>query len=263
MVTISKNTVWKAFLATVAAVVASVSIVLILVPIMGGQPEGVGFWMSVLCPMAIGGPASLYQFHQKEKIAIAHAELERMHGALEQAHRQLTILHGDLRQRSRIDALTGGLNRETFLSMLADACGEPRGYSALLMADADHFKKINDEFGHLCGDEALRAIGRAISASLRPDDFWGRIGGEEFAIFLVGADRETASFVADTVRAAVARTELTEDDRLVPLSISIGVALAVGAADPMHLMRIADRNLYGAKRDGRDRVVVEPGVLSA
>ncbi|MGV8936210.1 MAG: GGDEF domain-containing protein [Allorhizobium sp.] len=263
MFTISRNTVWKAFLLTAAAVVASVSIVLTLVPIMGGQPEGVGFWMSVLCPMVIGAPASLFQFHQNEKISLAHAELARMHGALAHAHQQLTNLHGDLRQRSRIDALTGGLNRETFLSALDDASSGARGYSSLLMADADHFKKINDEFGHPCGDEALRAIGRAISASLRPQDFWGRIGGEEFAIFLADADRETASDIADAVRAAVAGTELIEGERRVPLSISVGVAMAIGAADPMDMMRVADRNLYGAKRAGRDRVILEPGLLSA
>lgn len=253
---ISRKTATKAAIATALSVAVSVSIVLLLVPLLGGHPDGPGFWMSVLCPLVIAAPASAWQFHQKETIERQRDEIARMHIELEDMHAELAALHTDLKRRSRIDSLTGGLNREAFFSAL-DAAAAGARPSALLIADADHFKKINDTFGHLVGDEALRAIGRAITATLGPRDAWGRIGGEEFVLFLDGADRAAALAVAETLRRAVAGSNLIAEGARVPLTVSIGACCAAGTFDPTALFRRADEDLYRAKKAGRNRIVID------
>ncbi len=256
MFKISRQTATKAAVVTALSVAASVSIVLLLVPMLGGHPDGPGFWMSVLCPLVIAAPASAWQFHQKETIECQRDEIARMHVELEDMHAELSALHADLKHRSRIDSLTGGLNRETFFTAL-DAAASGSRPSALLIADADHFKKINDTFGHLVGDEALRVIGRTIAATLGPRDFWGRIGGEEFVLFLDGADRARAFVVAEALRRAVAGSELVADGACVPLSVSIGARCSSGRFDPTELFRRADEDLYRAKKAGRNRIVID------
>ncbi|MBD9371202.1 GGDEF domain-containing protein [Rhizobium sp. ARZ01] len=252
----------KAAVATGASVVVSVCIVLLLVPILGGHPDGPGFWMSVLCPLLIGGPASTYQFHQKETIARQHEDLARMHGELEEAHLTLKRLHADLEQKARTDSLTGGLNREAFFANF-EAKGSNAGPVALLIADADHFKKINDAFGHLVGDETLRRIGAVMTKTLGENAPWARIGGEEFVAFLQGADRTSAIQVAERIRRSVLVSGLLADGRPVPLSISIGIAISDGPFDPMELFRRADADLYRAKSAGRNCIVMDGREVSA
>ncbi|NML74658.1 GGDEF domain-containing protein [Rhizobium sp. S-51] len=254
---ISRKTIVKSAVTTLASVLASVSIVLLVVPLLGGHPDGPGFWMSVFCPLVIAGPASLWQFHQTDVIERQRDELAHMHVALEDMHIELRRLHDDLRWRARRDALTGGLNREALFAALDDLAGRDPGPVALLIADADHFKRINDTFGHLVGDEALRRIAATIDATLGPDDLWGRIGGEEFVIFLAKADPEQARRIAGSIRRAVADVELQADGRRVPLSVSIGAASTTGVFDPIDLFRQADQHLYGAKDGGRNRVVID------
>lgn len=253
---LSQRTVVKAAIATGLSVAVSVAIVLLLVPFLGGHPDGPGFWMSVLCPLLIAAPASAYQFHQKEQISMARDQILRMHGELHQAHRELTSLHAALQEKASTDSLTGGLNRETVFARLAEACCRPPRPCALLIGDADHFKNINDTFGHQTGDRALRAIAAAIAASIRPQDFWGRIGGEEFIIFLDGADSDTALSIADGIRRAVLDIALMVADRRVPVSMSFGIACADDVFSPETLFGIADRRLYEAKNAGRNRVVI-------
>jgi diguanylate cyclase (GGDEF)-like protein len=256
MFRISKKTAIKASIAAIVSMAISLSAALILVPILGGHPDGPGFWMSVVCPLVIAWPASAYQFNQNEQVRAARDAVAGMHSELERLHRELTAAHEELRQKSRFDALTGGLNRETFLAEL-EAKGGSVQPSALLIADADHFKRINDTFGHQCGDAALRGIGLAIASTLRPRDFWGRIGGEEFAIFLAGADTEMALAIADMIRLATLAVDLHADGERVPLSISIGGAVASSGFESRTLIANADRRLYSAKRAGRNRIVLE------
>lgn len=253
----------KAALATGLSVAASVCIVLLLVPMLGGQPDGPGFWMSLLCPLVIAGPASTYQFHQKDVIARQRDQLARLHVELSDAHSALKRLHADLRHKARTDSLTGGLNRGAFFAALEAEADRSTTTIALLVADADHFKKINDSFGHLVGDEALRRIGAAISGTVGENTMWGRIGGEEFAAVLSGVDREQAVAIAERLRLTVAETALAHDGRPVPLSVSIGIAFARGAIDagpPIDataLFRRADGDLYRAKSAGRNRIVID------
>ncbi|QRM54470.1 GGDEF domain-containing protein [Sinorhizobium sp. BG8] len=257
MLGISRKTAIKAAAATGASVVVSVAIVLLIVPVLGGHPDGPGFWMSMLCPLVIAGPASTYQFHQKETIARQRDALACMHVELEDAHRALKELHADLRTRARTDSLTGGLNREAFFSAFEAAAPGSTGPAALIIADADHFKKINDTFGHLVGDEALRRIGAAISGCVGGGDLWGRIGGEEFVVFLAGQDRQGAIHTAERIRRSVSECGMIADGRPVPVSVSIGIAWAQGPFDPADFFRQADGDLYRAKSGGRNRIVMD------
>jgi diguanylate cyclase (GGDEF)-like protein len=253
---ISKKTAIKASVAAVLSMIVSVSICLFFVPILGGQPDGPGFWMSLVCPLVIAWPASAWQFHQNERLRTTRNELSAAHAELERVHAELIETHAALQQRSRVDGLTGALNRETFFALLETAAANGSPF-ALLIADADHFKRINDEFGHQCGDDALRGIAGAISVSLRTSDFWGRIGGEEFAIFLDGANREMAHAIADMIRLATLGINLRVDDKIVPVSVSIGGTCATAGAALHAIVAEADRRLYHAKRSGRNRIVLD------
>lgn len=253
---ISRKVALKASAAALISMAVSLSAALVFVPILGGHPDGPGFWMSMVCPLVIAWPASAWQFSLNEKIRAARDQMATMHLELERLHSELIAAHETLRQKSRIDGLTGALNRETFLTLL-DAAGIRNHPSALLIADADHFKRINDEFGHLCGDDALRGIAGAIASTLRPQDFWGRIGGEEFAIYLDGADRETAEAIAEMIRLAALAIDMNVDGRIVPISISIGVACSPSGFESRAIIADADRRLYQAKHKGRNRIVLD------
>lgn len=255
---VSKKTFLKATSVSIVSMIVSMSICLLIVPMLGGTPDGPGFWMSLLCPLVIAWPASAYQFTQTEKIQRARDELARAHAELDRLHQELTHAHDLLAHKARIDGMTGGLNRDTFLQMFEMACRKD-GCAALLLCDADHFKKINDAHGHLAGDEALRSIAAAISRSLRPLDFWGRVGGEEFAIFLDSADEEEAFYIADQIRSAAQEIGLVYEGRSVKTTLSIGVTVFEGPGDALDHYRIADRRLYRAKSGGRNRVVMHDG----
>jgi diguanylate cyclase (GGDEF)-like protein len=184
-----------------------------------------------------------------------------MTGLTISAHAIRTHVNGlvtRLRETARTDTLTEMPNRRAFDERVAleleraARTGEPL---ALLLGDIDHFKDLNDRFGHAAGDSALAAIGRTLMSECRAIDTPARIGGEEFAILLPGVSAANARDVADRLRTAVARIH-DGDDR--PLTISFGVAVhpASGQTAP-DLMGAADRALYAAKAAGRDRVVVD------
>jgi diguanylate cyclase (GGDEF)-like protein len=255
MFRISKKTVWKASLAAIASMAVSLAAALILVPILGGHPDGPGFWMSVVCPLGIAFPASAWQFHQQEMLTNARDELARLHSDLDIMHNELMQTHAILKEQARRDAMTGALNRETFFSLL-DAASQDNRPSALLIADADHFKRINDTFGHRYGDAALKEIARAISSVLRPQDFWGRIGGEEFAAYLDQTDEREAALIAERLRAAAEAIDLQADDTKIPVTLSIGGICLSSRFNATHAASEADRRLYVAKRGGRNTVVM-------
>jgi diguanylate cyclase (GGDEF)-like protein len=124
--------------------------------------------------------------------------------------------------------------------------------SAALL-DLDHFKRINDAYGHSRGDEVLAAVAMVLRSSVRESDFVGRYGGEEFLLLLPDTGRDQAAIVAEKVRAAVAGLGLSEINQ--PVTASLGVAAVPDdAADADTLVRAADRALYAAKGNGRNRV---------
>ena len=151
------------------------------------------------------------------------------------------------------DALTGLPNRRAFLARTTAATAGGRA-GALLLLDADHFKQINDRWGHAVGDACLSAIGERLRASLRPGDIVGRIGGEEFSIFLPGATREQAEALGARLCEAIGVEALGAEEAL-GVTLSIGAALGAPGTPLDRLMARADRALYRAKAEGRARVV--------
>ncbi|NUS21330.1 MAG: GGDEF domain-containing protein, partial [Mesorhizobium sp.] len=128
---------------------------------------------------------------------------------------------------------------------------------ALLIVDADHFKSINDRLGHDCGDQALKLIARTIKGQLHGADIVGRIGGEEFAVFLPGADATRSFLVAESIRRRIREAEFAPGGRPCPLSVSIGGIAFSGPTTYHDMFQTADRHLYKAKSNGRDQVSLE------
>ena len=167
-----------------------------------------------------------------------------------------------LRTLADTDPLTGVLNRRGLgerLEQLLARTGESGGGLALLMFDLDHFKRVNDSFGHETGDLVLQAFCRRAEAQLRPDDLFGRLGGEEFAALLRVQDVAQAQEVAERIRLALAQAPVEAAGRSVPVTVSIGVALLRPGADAGTAagpFEVADRALYAAKAGGRNRVEI-------
>lgn len=182
--------------------------------------------------------------------------LQRGRLKLERALKELEEVHAELRKRSRIDALTGLLNREAFLRAVETSRSEAAD-GAMLMLDVDHFKSINDTFGHQCGDEALKLIAQAASDAVGPRGHVGRLGGEEFGIYLTCSHEEAVFSAAEDVRLAISRIRFNpREDVQRRITASIGIALDEEGRSLSDLMRCADTNLYQAKQAGRDRVIL-------
>jgi diguanylate cyclase (GGDEF)-like protein len=166
--------------------------------------------------------------------------------------------HAEAERQSREDALTGIFNRRHFGDMLDAALARPdRPAPAVLLLDLDHFKRINDEHGHLTGDAFLRAAAERIASVLRRDDCLARWGGEEFAILAPATDAERALKLAERVRSVLAEKTVKAAGVAIELTASVGAAVAAPGVDtPDSLVNAADRALYDAKRAGRNCVRV-------
>lgn len=172
--------------------------------------------------------------------------------------RQLAIARDEMAVLASTDSLTAVLNRGAF-HMLVDAyLKEARGAEAptdgsLLIIDADHFKSINDGYGHQRGDEALKLIANNIKGVLRTSDLVGRIGGEEFGVLLPGTSRSQATFVAERIRKLIETAPFPSSETH-DLSVSIGGVSFTNENDYDRLFKIADQCLYEAKDAGRNQV---------
>jgi diguanylate cyclase (GGDEF)-like protein len=125
------------------------------------------------------------------------------------------------------------------------------------MADIDHFKRLNDRFGHPAGDTVLRAVADAIARTVRTDDFPIRYGGEEFLVVLRRADRDIATAVAERLRKNVAAVDLRRVRITQPVTMSVGVAVAERTGEDLGaLIERADAALFRAKAAGRDRIAL-------
>lgn len=181
--------------------------------------------------------------------------------------RQLAIAQRDLSIVAATDSLTAVLNRGAF-SMLVEAYleqtrkQEQAHSGALLIIDADHFKSINDRHGHDCGDQALKLIAQAIKGQLRGGDIVGRIGGEEFGVFLPGVDPSHSWVVAESIRRRIREMDFSPGGRPCPLSVSIGGTSFTGPTTFEEIFVAADRRLYAAKSNGRDQVSFDPSGAS-
>ncbi|MFN2328539.1 MAG: diguanylate cyclase [Chromatocurvus sp.] len=171
-----------------------------------------------------------------------------------------TDLATRLRQLAVTDSLTDLSNRRGFmqaaLRLLAQA-QRHRQALTLVIADLDYFKKINDRFGHAVGDRALVHFSNTLAGGLRGEDVAGRIGGEEFAVLLLG-DLSDARQVVNRLRDILTQQPMSVGDEVVPLSASFGIAEWQGEQEIEALLIRADRALYQAKAAGRDTVVLAP-----
>ncbi|MCG5216313.1 GGDEF domain-containing protein [Streptosporangium sp. KLBMP 9127] len=171
---------------------------------------------------------------------------------------QRSLLHAQLQAAARTDPKTGLLNaaawqREADTEIArARRTGDPL---ALLIIDIDHFKRVNDTYGHLAGDHVLVEVAGVLRSQIREYDRVGRFGGEEFVVLLPGADMTEARRVAERLRVRVGRTAVPVDDELITVTVSVGIALrTLHGDDLLDLLAAADVALYQAKSLGRDRI---------
>ena len=170
---------------------------------------------------------------------------------------QIDLQH-QLEKLSSTDSLTGLLNRRAFDDIAENELSRYQRSGdtyALLLLDIDHFKQINDQYGHASGDGAIQAIAQICESNLRLTDKIARIGGEEFCVLLPDTDKAGALAIAQKLRNIVSCTSVATNAGDITMTISIGVAVA-NNADTVHadLMKRADQNLYAAKQSGRNRV---------
>jgi diguanylate cyclase (GGDEF)-like protein len=170
-------------------------------------------------------------------------------------------LRRDLARQARTDALTGCANRRHFLTVLAAEKRRWERYArpfSLLSLDIDHFKEVNDRYGHPAGDQVLRHFVEVVKASLRPCDLVGRMGGEEFAALLPETKGEDAAGIAERVRSAVEGSPVLFLQTSISVTVSIGVSEWRGESDTLDdLLGRGDKALYAAKNAGRNRLAVE------
>ncbi|MBE0705034.1 MAG: GGDEF domain-containing protein [Afipia sp.] len=227
-------------------VVGTLACIAVAFAIDGYSPE-TGTWgwgekpiNNVLIPLVLGIPFFGYLLGKQRQLALAHEELMVV---------------------ASTDALTSCLNRRAFVSLVEgylDRMDQHRtdDTAALLVIDIDHFKQINDTFGHDCGDVALATVAQAIKESVREFDVVGRIGGEEFCVLLPGASQERAAAIAERIRRNVFETDLALGGEMRRVSVSVGGVTFDHDKDISDLLRTADQRLYAAKRAGRNRVIL-------
>ncbi|MGB3626699.1 MAG: GGDEF domain-containing protein [Henriciella sp.] len=200
------------------------------------------FALAAICATTVTFPLALVFQRERKKLALAIHQLEEV--------------HAEHARRARLDPLTGLLNREAFLSRIS-RYQERQVSGAMLMIDIDHFKQINDTYGHHAGDKALQLIAGALNEATRDEDIVGRIGGEEFGIFVPGENIELARLIAERVRLAIAGIEFEpEANTTARITASIGVAPGTVSSQTSDLLRMADKRMYAAKHSGRNRVSV-------
>ncbi len=185
----------------------------------------------------------------------------KVHHQLARTIRELEESRKALAEQATTDPLTKLKNRRAFFENGTKYLSMGRRYhtdTSIIVADIDHFKKVNDTYGHQVGDEALVAVANILTELTRTEDTVARIGGEEFAILLPDTNRLGTAVLAERIRVAVERERLIVGDKILSLTISIGIASigeeSVDAID--QLLSIADKRLYLAKNNGRNRICV-------
>lgn len=173
--------------------------------------------------------------------------------ALEQAN-------GELEKLSRTDMLTKLNNRGFWEECLSREFSRFQRYqtiSSVVMFDIDHFKKVNDTYGHQAGDEAIRQVSRVLRENLRKTDIAGRYGGEEFGVILGNTDAEAAIVFCERVRQQVSEIVVNHEGQQIKFTVSLGISQALNTTeDYKSWLEQADQALYAAKEGGRNRTVV-------
>lgn len=175
---------------------------------------------------------------------------------------ELETLNRELQKQIRIDPLTKLPNRRAFAEAVQQEFQRYHRYGSpfsVIFSDIDYFKKVNDQFGHHVGDLTLQWFSRKLQSGLRKVDLVSRFGGEEFIILLPSTKGESACQTAEKLRALIAQRPCIETGQI--LTASFGVASVLPSDSPDHLLERADRGLYAAKKQGRNRVVFQPDTM--
>jgi diguanylate cyclase (GGDEF)-like protein len=191
--------------------------------------------------------------HMVARLSKGREQLAAANEALTEKNKELEIL-------SVTDSLTGLYNRKHLMESLTGEIGRSSRYErpfSLLIIDIDHFKKFNDTYGHLAGDDVLRKMGEVFRESIRGCDYAARYGGEEFVIVMPEIGRDQGVQAAERIRASVAKEKIDAQGNSVTVTISVGVAsFPEHGDDAQTIISKADTALYQAKRRGRDRVAL-------
>ncbi|MFW5734974.1 MAG: diguanylate cyclase [Oceanidesulfovibrio sp.] len=204
--------------------------------------------------IAIAGPTN-YSLG-RDQVELMHSAINHLGLALRNA-----ILFSEARNEADYDGLTMIHNRRSFERRLKEELMRHQRYGhvmSLLLLDIDHFKRINDTFGHLAGDAVLTSVARTIRSAVRTCDYPARYGGEEFAVILPQTNGMQANILAERLRREIANQSFTEEGRTFHATASIGIAdiNPESHITAPQLVRRADRALYAAKNRGRNRVIV-------
>lgn len=217
-----------------------------------------GFMLFVFGNAAILSRRMIYAFQHSEELA---EDLTNLNNSLEEKVRERT---NELERLAAADSLTGILNRRAFLEMADKECNRSQRYDhalSLLMIDADHFKRINDQFGHDAGDHVLKAFCKIAQSMIRDQDLFARLGGEEFALLLPETDLAKALDVAERLKRKIADSAIVFREHAIILTVSIGVATRHNVNDSLDNMLLrSDAALRKAKENGRNRVEMEAGL---
>jgi diguanylate cyclase (GGDEF)-like protein len=208
-------------------------------------------------------------FHFDELDAVLRASLKKryLYSSLERANRQLKEANEKLLKMSVTDDRTNLLNDRYLRRRLTEEFKRAQRYGSplsVIMLDLDHFKQINDKYGHDCGDQVLRGFGRLVTENAREIDIVGRFGGEEFLVILPNTDGIRAVIVAERVRRAAEEHVYAYKEFLVRITVSAGIASYPANREVRtedELLKAADRALYRAKGISRNKVIVDPGSM--
>lgn len=205
--------------------------------------------------------AKPFQYEELEARIFCALRVKAIHSELKERNQQLESMLHHVEALAITDALTGLFNRRRFADVLKREFAVTKRYKntlSCLMIDLDHFKRINDRYGHDAGDQVLKEVARRILTTLREVDVPARYGGEEFAVLLPHTGKREALIAAERIRGLVRSAEFTFDSENVQLTASIGVSgnIDVPTGQPQDLVKAADLALYQAKELGRDQVVL-------
>jgi len=207
--------------------------------------------------ITVSGDLSLrLELRGEDELGGLAGAVNAMLAAMQKAKSELLQAQESLRFHAEHDSLTGILNRRAIRDVLRRELARCRRESntlGVIVADVDHFKKINDHYGHGAGDAALVAVVQRISATLRPYDVIGRYGGEEFLILAPGCDLQLTQKLAERIRAAVCDEVVDLGNESTTITVSLGATLGTADSDPEFLVTMADAAMYQAKRNGRNR----------
>jgi diguanylate cyclase len=182
------------------------------------------------------------------RLDASQQEIERLRSEVERA-----------RTEALVDALTGLSNRRAFEQAMERAMAVPQATNSLLVTDIDHFKRVNDTYGHLFGDTVLRVVAQALKACVAAPQVAARVGGEEFAILLPGVSAAAALPLAEKIRATIAGARIRRKDStesIGQVTVSLGVAARLPGESSEAWFERADRALYASKTGGRNRVTL-------